>query len=74
MRESSVFILSVLVVCLTNRFQVSFDNIIDIDGFKEWKILTFQAIADTLQKDIVTNIVSIGDSQIEIDATYLFAK
>lgn len=40
----------------------------NIDGFKEWKFKTFHALAAKMDKDIITNIVAIGDSQIEIDA------
>eukprot|EP00347_Sterkiella_histriomuscorum_P000098 403377190 len=38
------------------------------NGFKEWKFKTFHALAAKMDKDIITNIVAIGDSQIEIDA------
>ena len=39
-----------------------------VDAFKEWKFKTFQTIVDKMDKDVITNIVAIGDSQIEIDA------
>lgn len=39
-----------------------------LDGFKEWKHRTFLSIAETMNKDLITNIVAVGDSQIEIDA------
>jgi hypothetical protein len=45
-----------------------------IDGFKEWKIKTFMNLAELMDKDMVTNIVAIGDSQIEIDAAILISK
>ena len=42
--------------------------IITLDGFKEWKIRTFNQLGETMNKELITNIVAIGDSQIEIDA------
>jgi hypothetical protein len=39
-----------------------------LDGFKEWKFRTFNMLGDTMDKELITNIVTIGDSQIEIDA------
>ena len=41
---------------------------LNIDGFKEWKIKTFLRISEKLDMNAVTNIVAIGDSQIEMDA------
>ena len=39
------------------------------NGFKEWKHRTFLQLGQqTLDPDLITNIVAIGDSQIEIDA------
>lgn len=53
---------------MKSRCQVIFANLNIIDAFKEWKFKTFQAIADKMDKEIITNIVAVGDSQIEIDA------
>ena len=39
-----------------------------IDGFKEWKHRTFMGLAEKMDKELITNIIAIGDSQIEIDA------
>jgi hypothetical protein len=39
-----------------------------IDAFKEWKFKTFHTLVEKMDKDTLTNIVAIGDSQIEIDA------
>ena len=39
-----------------------------IDGFKEWKFRTFNMLGEVMNKELITNIVAIGDSQIEIDA------
>jgi hypothetical protein len=41
---------------------------VHIDKLKEWKHRTFLRIADFLDRDLITNIVVIGDSQIEIEA------
>ncbi|CDW81094.1 UNKNOWN [Stylonychia lemnae] len=41
---------------------------VELNGFKEWKFRTFSALAEKMDKDIITNIVAVGDSQIEIDA------
>ena len=41
---------------------------LNIDAFKEWKFKTFNQLVEKMDKDILTNIVAIGDSQIEIDA------
>jgi len=38
------------------------------NGFKEWKIKAFMKVAEALDRETVTNIIAIGDSQIEIDA------
>jgi len=38
------------------------------NAFKEWKQRTFQAISEQMDKLAITNIVAVGDSQIEIDA------
>ena len=38
------------------------------DGFKEWKFRTFNTLGEMMDKDLITNIIAIGDSQIEIDA------
>ena len=43
-------------------------SIIIIDGFKEWKKHTFLQIAEGMDQNTVTNIIAIGDNQIEIDA------
>ena len=56
---------------MKNNFQVisnSIKLIRIIDGFKEWKFRTFHALAEKMDKDIITNIIAVGDSQIEIDA------
>jgi hypothetical protein len=45
-----------------------------IDGFKEWKIKTFLKIAETMDMNTITNIVAIGDSQIEMDAANHLAE
>ena len=45
-----------------------------IDGFKEWKHRTFLTLAETMNKDLITNIVAIGDSQIEIDAAQTLSE
>ena len=45
-----------------------------IDQFREWKRLSFLQIAEQLDKDLVTNIVIVGDSQIEMDAGLQFSK
>ena len=45
-----------------------------IDGFKEWKHRTFLTLAETMNKDLITNIVAVGDSQIEIDAAQTLSE
>ena len=45
-----------------------------IDGFKEWKHRTFLTLAETMNKDLITNIVAVGDSQIEIDAAQILSE
>jgi len=36
--------------------------LIFLDGFKEWKHRTFLTLAEKMNKDLITNIVAIGDS------------
>ena len=45
-----------------------------IDGFKVWKVKTFKKVADQMDLNTVTNIVAIGDSEIEIDAANHIGK
>ncbi len=45
-----------------------------LDGFKEWKTKTFLRISEKLDMNAVTNIVAIGDSQIEMDAANNLAE
>ena len=45
-----------------------------VDAFKEWKQRTFRAIAEQMDRDTITNIVAVGDSQIEIDAATNMAR
>lgn len=33
-----------------------------LDGFKEWKTRTFLSLAKSMDKNMITNIVAIGDS------------
>lgn len=42
------------------------------DKFKEWKLHAFMEFI-RLNRDPITNIIAIGDSQIEIDAANYFA-
>lgn len=45
------------------------------NGFKEWKHRTFLQLGQqTLQPELITNIVAIGDSQIEIDAAQTLSE
>jgi hypothetical protein len=46
----------------------------NVDGFKEWKIKTFLKLSETMDQTRITNIVAIGDSQIEIDAANHLAE
>lgn len=45
-----------------------------IDGFTEWKTKTFLKIADDMDQNTITNIIAIGDSQIEMDAANHLAE
>ncbi len=45
-----------------------------LDGFKEWKIKTFLRIAENMDLNTITNIIAIGDSQIEMDAANHLAE
>lgn len=47
---------------------------VGVGGFKEWKLKSFLKVAEILDKNTITNIVAIGDSQIEIDAANNLAK
>lgn len=39
-----------------------------LDGFKEWKVKAFLKVAEKMDQNKITNIIAIGDNQIEIDA------
>ena len=45
-----------------------------IDGFKEWKIRAFLRLAEKMDQNKITNIIAIGDSQIEMDAASHLAE
>ena len=45
-----------------------------IDGFKEWKMKTFMLLGAEMDHKKITNIIAIGDSQIEIDAANQLAE
>ena len=45
-----------------------------LDGFKEWKIKTFLRVSEKMDMNTITNIVAIGDSQIEMDAANHLAE
>jgi hypothetical protein len=48
--------------------------ILRIDGFTEWKTRTFLKISEDMNQDAITNIIAIGDSQIEMDAANHLAE
>jgi hypothetical protein len=61
--------------CLSSKSQVY--NLVSqliIGGFKEWKIKAFKAVGDLLDKTTITNIVALGDSQIELDAATILGE
>lgn len=61
--------LSAPELCTKNKCQVKLQILLTFtDAFKEWKFKTFKAISEKMDRDTITNIVAIGDSQIEIDA------
>lgn len=45
-----------------------------LDGFKEWKIKAFLRLAEKMDQNKITNIIAIGDSQIEMDAANTLAE
>lgn len=45
-----------------------------IDGFTEWKTKTFLKISEEMDQNAITNIIAIGDSQIEMDAANHLAE
>ena len=59
--------------CLSSNYLVSIKLFICLGGYKQWKIKAFNAVGDFLEKSTITNIVAIGDSQIELDAANLLA-
>lgn len=45
-----------------------------IAGYKEWKVKAFMAVGEYLEKETITNIIALGDSQIELDAAYQLSQ
>lgn len=42
--------------------------------YQEWKIRAFLEAHDLLEKDAITNLIAIGDNNIEIEAAYHLAS
>mmetsp|Transcript_8902 Transcript_8902/g.6662 ORF Transcript_8902/g.6662 Transcript_8902/m.6662 type:complete len:94 (+) Transcript_8902:1189-1470(+) len=43
-------------------------------GFNEWKTHTFLKIAEEMDNQVITNIIAIGDSEIEMQAANKLAS
>jgi len=50
-----------------------YENIYPNDA-RKWKINAFLEINQFFEKDIITNLICLGDSHIEIDAAHVLAK
>jgi len=56
------------------NIQVSSFLLTKLDGFREWKVLSFLDTHKDLDRSMITNILAIGDSQFEIDAASVLAS
>jgi hypothetical protein len=56
------------------RILASYLYIWIIGGFTEWKTKTFLKIAEDMDQNAITNIIAVGDSQIEMDAANNLAE
>ena len=76
MRVDQVLRSSALEACMKVKCPVStlINIIYYLDGFKEWKVKTFLKLAEDMDLNTITNIIAIGDSQIEMDAANHLAE
>ena len=61
-KKNGIFIISARALYERTMPSKPFSSLFCIDAFKEWKFKTFQTIVEKMDKDVITNIVAIGDS------------
>ena len=57
------------IVSARSKFEAKYPGNIDPDNVNKWKSMVFFEIGEKMNKEMITNIIVIGDSSIEIEAT-----
>jgi hypothetical protein len=59
----------IYIISARTRFEKQFPH-----GYQEWKIRAFlEAKQEAMDRDAITNLIAIGDNNIEIEAAYHLA-